>query len=182
MLICATFAIQPRQDVLSDLSAHSACMSLPGVCPCQCPWLGKPQEGREACPIRSVCSFCVHVPQSRRADARGVMLRLLQIALALSMAIAAVLVAGRHRLPLVFTRDAAVAQLVAAVLPLIAACMVRCCDTVAALCDALGACTRQGLGRVSWRCSQRAWCGTGMQREHAMPRVPELCDELGACA
>lgn len=63
--------------------------------------------------------------QSRRADARGVMLRLLQIALALSTVIAAVLVVGRHRLPLVFTRDRAVAQLVAAVLPLLAACMVR---------------------------------------------------------
>ena len=53
------------------------------------------------------------------------MLRLLQIALALSTVIAAVLVVGRHRLPLVFTRDRAVAQLVAAVLPLLAACMVR---------------------------------------------------------
>ncbi len=63
--------------------------------------------------------------QSRGGDARGVMLRLLQIALALSTVIAAVLVVGRHRLPLVFTRDRAVAQLVASVLPLLAACMVR---------------------------------------------------------
>ena len=62
--------------------------------------------------------------QSRRADARGAMLRLLQIALALSAVIAAVLLVGRHRLPLVFTRDRAVAELVAAVLPLLALCMV----------------------------------------------------------
>lgn len=63
--------------------------------------------------------------QSRRADARGVMLRLLQIAMALSTVIALILLAGRHRLPLIFSRDPAVVRLVAACLPLLAVCMVR---------------------------------------------------------
>lgn len=53
------------------------------------------------------------------------MLRLLQIALALSAVIAAALLLGRQRLPAVFSRDPEVVRLVASVLPLIAFCMVH---------------------------------------------------------
>ncbi len=66
-----------------------------------------------------------HARQERRGDARGVLLRLLQIALGLSAVISAALLAGRTRLPLIFSRDPAVVALVAGIVPLLAVCMVR---------------------------------------------------------
>ena len=63
--------------------------------------------------------------QGQRATARAVLLRILQIALALSSVLLVTLSLGRSVIPRVFTSDPAVVAAAQAVMPLLAAFMVR---------------------------------------------------------
>jgi Na+-driven multidrug efflux pump len=63
--------------------------------------------------------------QGRRATARAVLLRILQIALGLSGILTLALSLGRSVIPAVFTSDPAVVAAAQTVMPLLAAFMVR---------------------------------------------------------
>ncbi len=91
------------------------------------------------------------------------LLRLLQIALGLSAVISAALLAGRTRLPLVFSRDPAVVALVAGTVPLLAVCMVRPARLWASACS------------MSWLAQSCGEAGSVLQQVYGV--LP--CRQLG---